>query len=61
MDNKFVHPYANDMDVVEAHANPWTRPYLPYHYNGDISYYEKLENDAAAEKAKNEKKTFAQI
>lgn len=45
MESTFVHPYSAGQDVVEPTANPNIRPYLPYHYNGDISYYGQVPNN----------------
>ena len=50
MDESWVHPYANNMDVVQPTPNPWTRPYLPYAANGGSNVYaqkDATKNDIA--------------
>ena len=34
MDETWVHPFTTSLDVVLPTANPYTRPYTPYTYNG---------------------------
>jgi len=42
MENKFVHPFSAEQDVVLPTPNPWTRPYLPWEANGGSNVYSQV-------------------
>jgi len=50
MNEAWVHPYVNNMDVVLPTANPWTRPYLPYEANGGSNVYAQVAHGDIANK-----------